>query len=98
MNKTFFRSLFFFSLLALAAPVAAAVEEIGIEKYLEPGNTKPIWVSVSGFAGEALQVLQFDLYVQGFAFTNADAGQYFLSGSNNGDLTGRATNRDAKSK
>jgi TolB protein len=63
---------------------------------LEPGRTKPIWVSLSGFTGEASQVLQFDLYVQGFNFTNADGAQYLLSGSNNGELQGRAV--DAISK
>jgi TolB protein len=61
-----------------------------------PGQTKPIWVSLSGFTGEAAQVLQFDLYVQGFNFTNAEAAQYLLSGSNNGELEGRAV--DAISK
>jgi TolB protein len=51
---------------------------------------------LSGFTGEAAQVLQFDLYVQGFNFTNAEGAQYLLSGSNNGELQGRAM--DAVSK
>jgi TolB protein len=75
----------------------AQQEEIRIPSpLLEPGRTKPIWVSLSGFTGEAAQVLQFDLYVQGFNFTNADGAQYLLSGSNNGELQGRAV--DAISK
>ncbi|HRT55670.1 MAG TPA: hypothetical protein P5038_03485 [Candidatus Paceibacterota bacterium] len=88
-------------LLCIAAVLAAsplrAQQAIVIEKErFEPGKTKPILVSLSGLTGEAAQVLQFDLYVQGFAFTNADAAQYLLSGSINGNLTGRATDRYSK--
>jgi TolB protein len=66
---------------------------IEIYKEAGPGREKPIWVSLSGFTGEAAQVLQFDLYVQGFGFTNAESAQYLISGSNNGNLQGRATDR-----
>src|ERR1044071_2340201 len=76
---------------------ASAQQEIQILKGFEPGQAKPIWVSMSGFTGEAAQVLQFDLYVQGFGFTNAEAAQYLISGSNNGNLQGRATDRFNKS-
>jgi len=73
---------------------ATAQNEIDVQKDIDViGRTKPILVSVSGFTGEALQVLQFDLYVQGFAFTNAEAAQYLISGSNNGNLQGRASDR-----
>jgi TolB protein len=65
--------------------------DVVITNYSPMGATKPILVSVSGITGEALQVLQFDLYVQGFAFTNAEAAQYLLSGSSNGSLQGRVT-------
>src|SRR5215475_7071596 len=58
-----------------------------------PGNEKPIYVSLSGISGEAAQVLQFDLYVQGFAFTNVDGAQYLIDGSNNGNLKPRATDK-----
>jgi TolB protein len=51
---------------------------------------------MSGFTGEAAQVLEFDLYVQGFAFTNAESAQYLISGSNNGNLQGRAIDRFSK--
>jgi len=54
-------------------------------------------VNISGFAGEALEVIKFDLYVQGFSFTSEDAAQYLLSGSNNGNLIGRASDRFNKS-
>lgn len=53
-------------------------------------NEKPIPVNLSGFSGEALEVIQFDLAVQGFSFVGADKAQYVLSGSANGNLVGRA--------
>jgi TolB protein len=70
---------------------------ISIEKLAGPGREKPILVSMTGFTGEAAQVLQFDLYVQGFAFTNTEAAQYLLTGSNNGNLQGRVTDQVNKS-
>jgi TolB protein len=73
-----------------------AQQEIDVEKGLEVFS-RPIYVSMSGFTGEAAQVLEFDLYVQGFAFTNAESAQYLISGSNNGNLQGRATDRFSKS-
>ena len=83
---------------ALVAPgMSNAVEqELEIRKTLEPGNTKPIWVSMSGFTGEAARVLQFDLYVQGFGFTNAEGAQYLISGSHNGELKGQVTDKITK--
>ncbi len=80
----------------LLACSSARSADIEITTHIAPGNTKPVWVSMSGFSGEALQVLQFDLYVQGFGFTNTDGAQYLLSGSNNGNLTGRATDKYTK--
>src|SRR5512144_1320022 len=71
--------------------------QINIEKDVSPGNAKPIYVSLSGISGEAAQVIQFDLYVQGFAFTNAEGAQYLISGSNNGNLQGQATDAINKS-
>ncbi len=76
--------------LALAG---SAFSQIDITKQTTPGNTPPIWVSMTGFTGEAAQVLQFDLYVQGFNFTNADNAQYLISGSNSGNLQGRVSDR-----
>ena len=75
----------------------AAEQELTIIKGYEPGLEKPILLSVSGISGEALQTLQFDLYVQGFAFTNADAAQYLIAGSANGNFQARATDKFNKS-
>ena len=85
-----------FSLLVGAAAFAQEVLPPIIGTYA-PGNTKPIWVSISGLTGEAASTLQFDLYVQGFAFTNAENAQYLISGSNNGNLQARATDPHNKS-
>jgi TolB protein len=75
----------------------SAYSQIDITKEAAPGNTKPIYVSMSGFTGEAVPVLRFDLYVQGFAFTNAEAAQYLISGSDTGNLQGRVTDNYNKS-
>jgi TolB protein len=83
--------------LMLGAVVLLAQEEIPIIKDIAPGSTKPVWVNLSGISGEAAQVLQFDLYVQGFGFTNAESAQYLISGSADGNLQARATDRFNKS-
>ncbi len=83
------------ALLAGLAPVAGH-GQIRIEYDVVPGGTKPVLVSMSGFTGEAAQVIQFDLYVQGFAVTNAEAAQYELSGSNGENLQGKAMDRVAR--
>ncbi|HNR71754.1 MAG TPA: hypothetical protein PLV05_06690 [Verrucomicrobiota bacterium] len=83
----------------LLAAVSVLGQEVlpPITGLFEPGNTRPIWVAVSGLTGEAAATLQFDLYVQGFAFTNAEAAQYLITGSNNGNLQARATDPHNKS-
>ena len=80
----------------LSSAVSGFAADIVIPGYSVPGELKPILVSASGFSGEALQVLQFDLYVQGFAFTNAESAQFSFSGSNNGNLQGRVTDNVTK--
>src|ERR1041384_1664880 len=82
--------------LMLAAAPLAQNNSITITGQSGPGKEKPILVSLSGFTGEAVQVLQFDLYVQGFAFTNAEGAQYLISGSNNGNLTAQAKDKFTK--
>jgi TolB protein len=83
----------FAATLLLVNARAGAQEAIDIEKLTGPGRERPILISLGGFTGEAAQVIQFDLYIQGFAVTNAEAAQYLLSGSNNGNLQGRVTDR-----
>jgi TolB protein len=86
------------ALVALIRGSVSAQEDAGtIVKPSTPGIMPPIWVSLSGFTGEADQVLRFDLYVQGFNFTNAESAQYIITGSNNGNLQGKVTDRFNKS-
>jgi TolB protein len=80
---------------ALGTQTASAQIDIDRES-TGPGKGKPVWVSISGISGEALQTLQLDLYVQGFNFTNAEAAQYLISGSQNGGFTGRAVDKHNK--
>jgi TolB protein len=93
MNRIIVVFSVFLALFAVVTGFAQPHEEIPIPRTVAPGNEKPILVSLSGFTGEALQVLEFDLYVQGFNFTTPEAAQYLLSGSNNGNLTARATDK-----
>jgi len=69
---------------------------IDITHNVTPGNMPPIWVSISGLSGEALQILQFDLYVQGYNFTNSESAQYEITGSANGNFAARAVDRITK--
>ncbi len=91
----------FISLIALSLGMQAWGQGVTvlpeITKDFIPGQEKPIPVNLSGFSGEALEVIQFDLFIQGFSFTNANDAQYLLSGSANGNLIGRAQDRLSKS-
>jgi TolB protein len=95
MNRTSYN----FAFITLFIGATALAQEVlpPITRTYEPGNTKPVMVSISGLTGEAATALQFDLYVQGFAFTNAEAAQYLISGSNNGSLQAKATDPHNKS-
>jgi TolB protein len=85
-------------MLLIACGVAQAAEgPIEIIKSGGPGHERPILVTLSGFTGEADQVLRFDLYVQGFAVSNEQEAQYIINGSNNGNLQGRIMDRLNKS-
>lgn len=84
-------------LAVVALNVSRAQEEINIQNTITvPGQARPIPVSLEGFTGEALDVLKFDLYVQGFSFVAPDAAQYRISGSSAGNVQGYVT--DAISK
>jgi TolB protein len=81
-------------LLAAGAPAVAAAEngDIVVTHRAETGK-KLIPVSMSGFTGEVNQVLKFDLEVAGFTVVAADQAQYLITGSNNGHVEGRVTDR-----
>jgi len=90
--------LIFAGLVAVASVCRAQNDQVTVtgSSARGPGNEKPIFVSLTGLTGEAAQALQFDLYVQGFAFTNADGAQYLIDGSSNGNLKARAMDRFTK--
>lgn len=71
--------------LGLARSVAAQSDFIKIAK---PTNHL-IPIAITGFTGDALDVLRFDLSVLGMEIT--DAGDFTLSGSNNGSVQGSLT-------
>jgi TolB protein len=86
------------SLLAAVACLSltsAANAQIEIDKDVRagPGRVRPIFLALNGISGEAAQVIQTDLYVQGFAFTNSEAAQYIISGSSDGSLQARVQDR-----
>jgi TolB protein len=86
--------ILFATCLSLSAHSLRAQEDVvKVEKFTRPGEEKPVPVSISGFTGEAAEVIHFDLFVQGFTNTSPDVAQYLLTGSNNGNLAGRATDR-----
>ncbi len=79
------------AILAGAATLASA--QINLYRQTTPGNTPPILVSVTGLSAQARRILEFDLYVQGFAFTNEGAAQYLISGGSGANLQARAIDR-----
>jgi TolB protein len=91
--KLFINSLLVAYAVAGLSFCALAEDPFIVHKPTGPGAEPPTWVSLSGFSGEAASVLQFDLYVQGFNFTNSDNAQYIMVGSNNGNFQGRVTDR-----
>jgi TolB protein len=56
---------------------------------------KPIPVAVDGFSSEATEVLQFDLYVQGFNIVEPNAAQYLIHGTGSENVTGTVTDNFA---
>ena len=83
--------------IALLALNFSRAQEINIQSDITVfGQTKPIPVALTGFTGEAEEVLKFDLYVQGFSFVSPDAAQYVISGGAAGNVTGSVTDKFAK--
>jgi TolB protein len=81
---------------AVLAVVGCRAQEITITNTINPFGTKPVPISISGFTGEALDVLKFDLYVQGFSFVAPDAAQYQLTGSDAGAVSGTLKDKFSK--
>jgi TolB protein len=78
-----------FAVLFSALVAVAQDQTIPIKPTIQIGLTPPIPISIDGFTGEALEVLKFDLYVQGFSIVTADQAQYHITGSDDGGIVGR---------
>ncbi len=84
------------ALTAVALDFSRA-QEIEIGKEINVlGQTKPIPVAITGFTGEAAEVLKFDLFVQGYSFVSPDQAQFVINGTDNGSVTGTVTDKLAK--
>ncbi len=83
--------------LAVGALNCLRAQEIRIENTINVlGQTKPIPVALTGFTGEAAEVLKFDLFVQGYSFVAPDAAQYVINGTDNGSVVGSVTDKYAR--
>ncbi len=89
-RNTRFRSFcILFPFLFCLAACAQDQAELHVTPNIQIGLTPPIPVSIEGFSGEALSVLEFDLYVQGFSIVPSGQAQYHISGSEGGNVVGR---------
>ena len=94
MNFLYLRSLTTLIAVFLAGSTADALSaeaKIDIDKDVDASKLIPI--SLSGFTGEVQVVLKFDLEVAGFTTVSPETAQFNISGSNNGQLEGRVTDR-----
>jgi TolB protein len=78
-----------YTLLFSALVAAAQDQPIQIKPTVQIGLTPPTPISIEGFSGEGLTVLEFDLYVQGFIVVPTSQAQYHISGSDGGNVIGR---------
>src|SRR5262245_8422399 len=97
MNYFIRAKLFLISISLTSLSLNVSAQDVTVIQEFGAGREKPIPVSISGFTGEAADVIKFDLYVQGFCFTNEAAAQFQFSGNNNGNLAGRVVDRFNKS-
>lgn len=80
----------FFSIVSFV--VAGSCQSWAQSKIVVSGEANgAIPVALSGFTGEVAEVLQFDLFVQGFKIVARDRAQFLISGSNAGNVQGRVT-------
>src|ERR1700742_2963301 len=100
MNRQFSKSVGSFLAALLIATLSVcgqAQNPLGMSVKLNVlGSTKPIPVALDGFSGEALDVLKFDLYVQGFSFVAPADAQYIIRGSDSGNVVGTVTDNVAR--
>lgn len=95
MKKIFIIATFLPFFLAAFVQSLRAQPELNIERW--PDRSKAVPISMSGFSGTAQEVLRFDLEVHGFVFVGSDTAQFILTGSNNGQVEGRLTDKNKTS-
>lgn len=83
-----------FLLAAFVLRTEAAEDEMSIDKWAK--GTRLIPISLSGFTGEVVSALRSDLEIMGFTHVSPDQAQYNVTGSNNGQVEGRLTDRISK--
>ena len=81
--------------LAMATP-AMGQSEPNVQ--IIGSSTKVIPIALTGFSGEAQEILRFDLYVAGFDFVAAGQGDWELAAKGGGDLEAVLNNTTAKSE
>jgi TolB protein len=64
-------------------------QPLRIERVADPSEIIPI--NLSGYSGEVLSTLKFDLEAVGFQVKGAEASKYQVTGSNDGHVEGRLT-------
>ncbi len=97
MNSTI-KKFVIISCAVLALAQARAQEAIDVNTVITAFGKKPVPIAISGFSGEVLEVLKFDLYVQGFTFVGPEASTYQILGSNAGQVVGTFTDKSEPSK
>lgn len=76
---------------------APAGERLVIPRYKDAlGFMKPVPVNISGFTGEADNVLRNDLLFMGVMHVPLDQAQYLITGKNDGRVEGRVTDKVTK--
>ncbi len=89
MIKKNFLTLTLFAVAVFIGTPANAAEKIRIDRTDSTGVEDPIPISLSGFSGEVLSTLQFDLYVMGFKIVPENQADFMLSGNNSTRVEGR---------
>jgi TolB protein len=87
-------------LLVWGASMAATNAETGGKMIIsrEVDATKTIPINLSGFTGEVLSTLKFDLEVVGFSMAGPEQADYLVVGSNASRVEARVSNRFSKAE
>jgi TolB protein len=99
MKKNYLKTLclLFASLLFAPAASFAQSQPLVMNEPVRVGMVPPIPVALEGFSGEALEVLKFDLYVQGFCFVPPDAATYLIKSAGGAGVGGTVTDKTGHS-